>query len=167
MFLQNVVIPGSRHKGDENKAVLFSLERNTLSFQLLNQLTSQVLMWFIMKINSYNDISTCVRWAEVDCDFVARFLWLETNQKSQIPQHEDPEPGRHSSVLAGAELDVSDEHRLQQAGHHQRQGEGEEDICGKQWQQNNTKKEDVSVSLFTVFRLAFFCDPFFWKWCLS
>lgn len=32
-------------------------------------------------------------------------------------------------MLAGAELDVGDEHRLQQAAHHQSEGNGKENIC--------------------------------------
>lgn len=73
---------------------------------------------------------------------------------------------RHGTVLAGTELDVSDEHRLQQAGHHQCQGEGEEDICRKQRQQKKNE-EDVSVSIvyFYLFQpclfFFFFGDPFF------
>lgn len=50
---------------------------------------------------------------------------------------------RHCSVLAGPKLDISDEHRLQQTGHHQSETDGEENICGRN--NNNDKVQENEV----------------------
>lgn len=73
---------------------------------------------------------TSSRRVEEDSDPAALLLRRETNQDGDVLQNQHAEPVGHHAVLAGAELDVGDEHRLQQAGHHQSQADGEEHICG-------------------------------------
>lgn len=91
---------------------------------------TQPVLKLIWKYLQYISYYTCDGWVEEDCDPVALFLWRETNYDGDVLQHQHTEPLRHHAVLAGAELDVGDEHRLQQAGHHQSEADGEENICG-------------------------------------
>lgn len=87
-------------------------------------------MAFAVLLIYFTRYFTFVRRVEADCNSVA-LLWRHANNNGEITQHQYAEPVRHSTVLAGAELDVGDEDRLQEAGHHQSQADGEEHVCRK------------------------------------
>lgn len=75
-----------------------------------------------------------------NCDTVASLFWREANNDSNIFQHEGAEPMRNCTKVSGV-IEIGDEQCGQQAGHHQREAEGEQHV----WQEIRTH---INIQIF-------------------